>query len=547
MQDIHLIDSRRIIFYPLLIVTIVTICGFVLLELYFNSVASERHEKDLLRLARSGAEMIDFLDAGADIAKIDSFADTFAENSRFRVTIIDFSGAVLGDSRLSISEIKSVENHADRPEIVTAKESGIGVSRRFSNTLKIDLHYIAVHFNTNGWEGYFRVALPLLDLEQEKLSRRFILSIFGTIALLLAAAISLMTSRYIAILMRQGQARLEQQVEKRTEEIKMLQNLGTQLTACNTKNEALEVIQLVASLLLPRFNGSLALFKSSRDKLEISADWNGDWMDETAYNPDQCWALRTGKPHTGNPETGNMKCNHSHIQKQQMLCIPLVAQGETHGVLHLASPSQIIWTPEEHQLAAALAEHASLTFASIDLRESLRQQAIRDALTGLYNRRYLIETMEHELSRAKRRKNNLAIIMLDLDHFKKFNDNHGHDVGDFILSEFGRLLRLIIRDEDIPCRYGGEEFTVLLPETDKNGAMVVAEKISIKLREHDFVFRNRPFGPITASGGIATFPENGQETEILFKTADEALYAAKAGGRNRIYHASVIPTTGEAQ
>lgn len=175
-----------------------------------------------------------------------------------------------------------------------------------------------------------------------------------------------------------------------------------------------------------------------------------------------------------------------------------------------------------------------MTLANLKLRESLRHQAIRDSLTGLFNRRYLIETFENELSRASRRQHNLGVLMIDLDHFKQFNDEHGHNIGDFILSEFGRLVRLILREEDTPCRYGGEEFTVLLPETDRVGASLVAEKIRKAVRAHSFAHENQSYGPITLSIGISIFPDNGDNASQLIKAADTALYKAKEAGRDRV-------------
>jgi diguanylate cyclase (GGDEF)-like protein len=124
--------------------------------------------------------------------------------------------------------------------------------------------------------------------------------------------------------------------------------------------------------------------------------------------------------------------------------------------------------------------------------------------------------------------------MIDLDHFKKFNDEHGHEVGDYILSEFGRLVRLAIRGEDIACRYGGEEFTIVLPEAERKGSLAVAEKIATMIREHDFLVNNRSCGPITVSIGVALFPRHGMTAEELFKQADDALYQAKREGRNRV-------------
>jgi len=526
--------SRRVFLLPFLMLTVLTTCGFFLLDLYLNHTSLERYQQDLSRLARSGAQMLVLLNQESEMSDFDYFADRYSENGRFRTTIIGATGTVLGDSQLSQAEVQTIENHFERPEIIEARETGTGISRRHSATLNTDLLYVAVRYNNGGQQGYFRVALPLVDLERETFRRRLTFTGFGFTALLIAAFCSLLASNHLMTLIHRNQESLARRLRSRTKEIEMLQNLGTQLTACNSRQEALDVIRLITSLLLPDITGTLALLRASRDRLEPVVSWNGDWTGDAGYSPNQCWALRTGKAHLGNPHTGNMTCDHSHSEHQQMLCIPLLAQGETHGVLHLASSIDKKWTPEEQQLAAAVAEHASLTLASLQLRESLRQQAIRDALTGLYNRRYLLESAEHELSRAMRRGLPLGVMMIDLDYFKKFNDEHGHNTGDFILSEFGRLLRMQLREEDIACRYGGEEFTVLLPETDLDNTLIVAGKIGRSVREHNFVFGSKAFGPITISIGAVVFPLHGQNMEQLLKNADDALYEAKRQGRDRV-------------
>lgn len=364
--------------------------------------------------------------------------------------------------------------------------------------------------------------------------QRMILGTFCFVSLLVACVLSLLNSRHLMSLIQINEAILKQRVQKRTEEIETLQNLGTQLTACQSIEEALEVIKLSTSILLPRFTGRLALFKPSRDSLEFVESWNGDQLSHKLYSPEECWALRSGKPYIGDIRIGNIVCSHQKKKDKQTLCIPLTAQGETHGVLHFSSKYDLSWTPEEHQLASAVSEHVSMTLANLDLRDSLRQQAIRDPLTGLYNRRYLLETMEHEISRSSRKKSEMGLMMIDLDYFKKFNDTYGHDIGDFILAEFGRLIQLIIREEDIACRYGGEEFTLMLPETGKNDTLKVAEKIRNHIQAHKFYFNNKSYAPITLSIGIAVFPHDGKTTSTLLKQADEALYQAKDQGRNQV-------------
>jgi len=527
--------SQRIVLLPLILITVFVIIGVVFIDLYFGQVALKRYEKELIHLARSGAQMVSFLPNQKDtLESFDHLADSFTEQGRFRVTIINHAGTVLGDSQLSLQEVKEIENHGERPEILQAKESGIGISRRFSTTLRIDLLYVAARCSTPSFKGYFRVALPLVDLHQERQQQRLLLGGIGLLSLLIATSLSMLISRHLLYLVRQGKMELEQRVISRTKEIGILQNLGTQLSACNSKEEALQAIEIVTTILLPRFTGTLALFRSSKDKLEIATTWNGQWKGEASYSPDQCWALRIGQAHMGDVDHGTMRCSHSPQKEEQLFCVPLIAQGVTLGVLHFAGPRVVEWTSEEKQLAAAIAEHASLTLSNLALRESLRQQAIRDPLTGLYNRRYLQETLNNELHRASRRKQELGLLMIDLDHFKKFNDEHGHEVGDYILSEFGRLVRLAIRGEDIACRYGGEEFTLVLPEAEREGSLAVAEKIATMIREHNFLVNNRSCGPITVSIGVALFPCHGMTAEELFKQADEALYKAKREGRNRV-------------
>ncbi len=531
--------SKSIILVPLILVIIFTLIGFWLIYLHFNRNTTQKFEQNLLNLAESGARMVHLIDSWDDIGAMDYYTDKFAKNSKFRATIIDEDGTVLGDSGLTLEEIMEVENHGTRPEIMAAKEKGTGISMRFSSTIEQNLLYAAVAFKRPGFKkAFLRVAMPLADLEAELRGQGIILWGFCFVALIVACLLSLLMSRYLLTLVRKGKLHLEEMVAKRTNTIEVLQNLATQLTVCNSTDEALEVIKLVTLKLLPEYTGAMALFRASKDKLEIAKSWNGEWRGETVYTPDQCWALRTGRPHIGSEDTGTMACAHSPELEGKMICVPLVAQGETHGVLHFYRAEETEWTQSRHRQIMAVGEHASLALANLRLRESLRQQAIRDPLTGLYNRRYLHETMENEISRAERHQQHMGVLMLDLDKFKKFNDEHGHEIGDFILSEFGRLIRTVIRNEDIACRYGGEEFTMLFPESDIENTRDIAEKIRVKVREHGFLHKNHSYGPITVSIGAACYPADGSTADLLLKNADDALYKAKQSGRDQVAFAT---------
>jgi diguanylate cyclase (GGDEF)-like protein/PAS domain S-box-containing protein len=200
-----------------------------------------------------------------------------------------------------------------------------------------------------------------------------------------------------------------------------------------------------------------------------------------------------------------------------------------------------IWTMNDVSEHQALAEAMRYTNDHLleqlseikNLQEQLREQAIRDVLTGLFNRRYLDEVLERELSRAMREGHPLTVMMLDIDHFKKLNDTYGHQAGDEVLKALGNMLRQNARTEDIPCRYGGEEFLLVLPNMSLADARVRAEQWRAKFEALHIVFGQFSMAG-TLSIGIATFPGHGRTRDELIEAADRALYAAKHGGRNRV-------------
>jgi diguanylate cyclase (GGDEF)-like protein len=216
----------------------------------------------------------------------------------------------------------------------------------------------------------------------------------------------------------------------------------------------------------------------------------------------------------------------------------MMAQGETMGLLFLQANPVAGGTAElsvaKQQLAAAVAEQIALALSNLILRETLRQQSVRDPLTKLYNRRFLEETIDLELARLERKKLPLSVIMIDVDHFKNFNDTFGHDAGDAVLRDLSGILQRTIRGSDVACRYGGEEFTVVLPEASVEIGRQRAETMRESMRELQLVYDGKPLGPVTLSLGVACFPEHGRKREQLLQAADAALYEAKHAGRNRV-------------
>ena len=250
-----------------------------------------------------------------------------------------------------------------------------------------------------------------------------------------------------------------------------------------------------------------------------------------------CWALRRGRLH----RTENL-CSASLCQimpkPDDLLCLPMMAQGETLGVIHMRADKPSGISSESvmlnEQLAITCTEHIALALANLKLRETLRNQSIRDPLTGLFNRRYMDETLERELQRAARTQVPLGVIMMDIDHFKKYNDMYGHDAGDAVLREVGALLQNHIRGSDIACRYGGEEFILILPETPLEVIEERAETLHSKVKQISVHHQGQLLGSISLSLGVAHFPEHETTTDGLLRVADQALYQAKQRGRDQV-------------
>jgi len=232
----------------------------------------------------------------------------------------------------------------------------------------------------------------------------------------------------------------------------------------------------------------------------------------------------------------------------ERICVPMVAQGNTIGVLHLEFANEMqpqngdgtASIRESHQaLAISVASHIARSVASLQLRDTLREQSIRDPLTRLYNRRFLEESLERELNLATRKKQPLAIIFVDLDHFKIFNDTFGHDAGDMVLKSLGDLLRAFFRDTDLCCRFGGEEFAIILPESTVEDAASRANALRSMVKSLRLQYKQQNLGPLSLSAGVAGFPEHGSAADDLLKIADQCLYESKARGRDVVTVASV--------
>lgn len=305
------------------------------------------------------------------------------------------------------------------------------------------------------------------------------------------------------------------------------------LQSCESVQEAGHVIERLVPTLFPASSGAICLDVPGTSALQCIGDWGERPPATSSFHRDACWAVRRGQLHAAEAVQGGLACPHLMDGFEgYSVCLPLRAQGTMPGVLTLRGDHRLREQGGLRQ-ARMLADTVGLAIVNLRLRESLREQSIRDGLTGLFNRRYLEETLARELARASREQTSLSLLMVDLDHFKRVNDTYGHSTGDRVLQTVAELLQRQVRSADIVCRYGGEEFAVLLPDTTLDHALARAED----LREGA---QSLEMPGLTASDvmslsvGVATYPLHGRRAADLVRSSDNALYSAKRNGRNRV-------------
>jgi diguanylate cyclase (GGDEF)-like protein len=309
------------------------------------------------------------------------------------------------------------------------------------------------------------------------------------------------------------------------------------LQSCLTLDEAYQQTKQVMSRFFP--SGTLLMLNPSRNLLDAAASWGTPSTKQGPFSPQSCWALRKGQSHVVRPGSFALLCGHTDISSTaSQLCIPLVAQGDSLGVLSLVTPegrhAEADALKDKKELAVSLTEQMSLAFANLMLRETLKYQSVRDPLTGLFNRRHMEEALERELLRATRTNKPVSVLMADIDHFKQFNDSFGHEAGNLLLRELGSLLSVQVRGGDIACRYGGEEFLLILADTGLQTARQRAEKLAEQVRSLHVRHHGETLRRVTLSIGVAEYPRHGANAALLVTAADEALYRAKAQGRDRV-------------
>ena len=327
-------------------------------------------------------------------------------------------------------------------------------------------------------------------------------------------------------------------------EMNLINQLNSYLQVCRSVDETYPIVSYYAEQIFPDCTGALYLFNDKKTLVESMTTWGitDEIKSAPVIAPDDCWSLRQGKEHTTLDNDGRLRCKHVGDGISTYICEPIIAQGEMLGILHIefnaakhkVGEEKTYYVESRKRLVKITADNLALSLVSLKLKEALQSQSVRDPLTYLFNRRFMEESLEREIHRCARAQHGLGLILSDIDHFKKFNDEYGHDAGDLVLVEYANLLKAHFRSSDVICRYGGEEFIIILPDIDKDNLIKRAELLCHEISSLELLYQNKPLPPITASFGVAYLHNTLIEKADIIKAADIALYEAKNNGRDQV-------------
>jgi diguanylate cyclase (GGDEF)-like protein len=449
----------------------------------------------------------------------------------------------------------------DNPEQAAAAQSLIACTHQLADSLR-SLDAPNAAFPSALQLGCREVAVLMLQHENSLLQKRNRESEDSTVSLtfvgVLLAGFSILIAIVLfgalirdAILRRLAQqetirtneqlAATIQVLEDRASEMRLLGNARDQLQMCVTASEVYETCIHFISQLLPASSGALYLVDNSHQNIEAQSAWGTLTASPDVFPVESCCGMRSGQVCWRTPDTAALHCEHfSRTPPDRYVCLPLVAHSETLGMVYIECADAEAARIVEQRLAPlrSLLQLASMTVSGVNLRNRLESQSIRDSLTGLFNRHFMEITLQREIRRADRKKSLLAVLMLDADHFKQFNDTFGHTAGDMVLKAIAERFVASVRSEDIVCRYGGEEFVIILPDISSEHAAERAQQIRGAIDSLRVTERGQMLGPVTVSIGAALYPRDGRSIEGLLQAADRSLYIAKKNGRNRVVFAA---------
>lgn len=330
-------------------------------------------------------------------------------------------------------------------------------------------------------------------------------------------------------------------------EVRLLGELNEWLQSSKSLDELYAMVTRFMGHLLPDVAGSIYVYSNTRDVLEGGCCWNGGALQQHIH-PEDCWGLRRGRTYVYSEGEMAFKCAHAHEETAATsICVPFLAHGETVGMMHLCMPDSLGAEAfaNQRKLAQMCAEQISLAIANVRMRDELHNQATRDVLTGMFNRRYLMDKLHRRVERQT--KEAFAVLSIDVDHFKAFNDIYGHEAGDEVLRALGGLLSASCTGNAIACRMGGEEFLLVLPGVSQDEAAAWGESVRAEVTQLAIRHAGKILPQVTVSVGVAWYSGAGEALLEVLRQADEALYAAKSRGRNHVIVAGLKTVSERAE
>ncbi len=511
-------------------------------------------ERRVLDLLDAGAQSFVNGDIGAQAAT--QLSQITRQSDIYRLKLFDAQGRIIWSSRSA--EIGQHAENSAFDTIVAGGEIFAKLDTKPPGEIdRLALHsqriegtgprtvaevYTPVHSNGQ-FVGAAEFYTDITDLRAAFIARvRWIMMALGIIG----GSLSLLGIGYVVRASRRRMREVQQiatqerqalaQQKRLSREVGLLGELNEWLQSSNSLDELFSMVARFMTHLIPDAEGSIYVYSNSRDVLDGGAAWNGGSIREH-IRPDECWALRRGRTYGYGTNAVNFACDHVDAgDDRPYFCFPILAHGETVGLLHLRSRMTDTDTrlADNRLLAQMCAEQISMAIANVRMRDALQEQAIRDPLTGLFNRRHMGTHLRSSLKHCQHKGEPLALVAVDVDHFKKFNDTHGHDAGDLVLAAVGETMQRLCDGDEIAARPGGEEFTMILPHADKTAARARAEALREAVENITVHYGEATLPHVTLSLGIAVYPEDGTTPQDLLHSADAALYRAKDNGRNQV-------------
>lgn len=521
----------KIILLPTLIMTCIFAISMIVIEFHQKTLLQERLEQELKALSSFSLSAVEMVNYGFTPEELDSsfdlLADQIAQASHYRISYFYINGMMLGDSKLDFDQVLLAENHSERSEIKDAILHEYGLSKRHSETLKQNMVYLAKYDPSTNFIA--RVSLPANTYEAAIINLRWSFSVIVIITIGMIVLFALIAIKFNERSLKKERDLQEKRIIERTQSLTLIQTMSTMLNASQSLDDAAHFLASILPQLLPKLSGAIYLGNLENNKAEKLIHWGERWPKEVAIFVSK--QLEKDMKSTLSGTAVNPLNTIEQVTATE-LTISLSCSESFHGLMHLISEDDAI-DLTSIDMIKKVAEQLGFALSNLKIKDQLRAQATRDPLTDLYNRRFMLEAFEQAINRAERHNTALGFIILDLDHFKEVNDEFGHDAGDEVLIQVANCLKSNLRMEDIACRYGGEEFCVICPDSNLKDSYALAEKIRRYISELSIDYLGEDLGHITISVGVSIFPNHALTINELISLADQALYKAKKNGRNK--------------